>query len=339
MRAAPLTLEAGELRSLTALLAAPTQANRAVVVLLAAQGLRNVEIAARVGLSNATVGKWRNRYATHGIGGLADQPRPGAPRTVDRSEILAATFAAPPSELGITHWSTRRLANYLGVSDATVARVWREYGIAPRPNAEFTFATEPEFTTSGVEVAGVLLLSQAKIIALSGPRLPAFRSQLSNVSPPAGPVITIGRTARHRVRRQVDNSTWRTDEASREFIARVARTQPGRTIRLVASGLAPESATRINRLAATHPGLELHTVDQPGRWLNLAEIWCQFSTSDVRGWPSSRLRELAESGQAAAWITSNQVGWGLPTSVGMPAENPREIGSSSRVGYGSSSSS
>ena len=148
VRAVPLTLDADERRSLTALLEAPEQsprAYRARVVLLAAQGMRNVEIADRIGLSTATVGKWRNRYAMYGIDGLADDPRPGAPRTINRSVVVETTLQQPPAELGIAHWSSRRLAAYLGISDASVARVWREHGITPRPRSSTT-VEGPEVT-------------------------------------------------------------------------------------------------------------------------------------------------------------------------------------------------
>jgi transposase len=99
-------------------------AQRARIVLLAADGLANTDIATRVGVSRPTVTGWRQRYARCGIGGLSDQARSGRPRTVDHRKIVAATLKAPPKKLGVTHWSSRLLAQHLKIGDATVARAW-----------------------------------------------------------------------------------------------------------------------------------------------------------------------------------------------------------------------
>src|SRR5437867_12682322 len=83
---------------------------RANILLLAAQGTSNTEIARQAGCSRPTVILWRQRYAKAGLDGLLDQPRPGRPQTVRadrRAEILAATLSPPPEHLGVTHWSTR----------------------------------------------------------------------------------------------------------------------------------------------------------------------------------------------------------------------------------------
>src|SRR5579859_623560 len=93
------------------------RAMRARIVLLAAQGMANGDIAEAVNTSQATVSKWRTRFVENGIDGLSDEPRPGAPRSIsdDRvQQIVNRTLeAAPP---GMTHWSTRELAKRSGVS-------------------------------------------------------------------------------------------------------------------------------------------------------------------------------------------------------------------------------
>jgi transposase len=107
---------------------------RARILLLAADGVANTEIARRVGVSRPTVIACRRRYVRRGLDGLPDRPRPGRPQTVRRlrrAQILAVTLTPPPARLGITHWSTRLLARELGVSRDTIARVWREYGVQP----------------------------------------------------------------------------------------------------------------------------------------------------------------------------------------------------------------
>jgi hypothetical protein len=79
-------------------------------VLLAADGLANVEIASQVGVSRPTVTGCRARYERSGIGGLSDQARSGRPRTIDHRQLVAATLRPPPKKLGVTHWSSRLLA-------------------------------------------------------------------------------------------------------------------------------------------------------------------------------------------------------------------------------------
>jgi transposase len=93
-------------------------AQRAKILLLAADGLSNTDIAAQLGVSRPTGIGWRRRYAREGLAGLTDRPRPGRPQTVRRdrrAEILATTLTPPPQRLGITHWSSRLLAGELGL--------------------------------------------------------------------------------------------------------------------------------------------------------------------------------------------------------------------------------
>src|SRR5215204_2866128 len=122
-------------------------AERAKILLLAAQGTSNTEIAHQVGCSRPTVILWRRRYAQGGLDGLLDRPRSVRPQTVRRgrrAEILAVTLSPPPQHLGVTHWSWRLLADQLGVSHNTVARVWGEHDLKPWRTEAFKFSTDPQ---------------------------------------------------------------------------------------------------------------------------------------------------------------------------------------------------
>jgi transposase len=133
---------------------------RAQILLLAAEGLANTDIAERLGVSRPTVIAWRKRYLRQGVAGLADRPRPGRPQTVRRdrrAEILAATLSAPPARLEVTHWSTRLLAAELGVSHSTVARVWAEHHIRPWQAETFKFSTDPELAAKLRDVVDLYL--------------------------------------------------------------------------------------------------------------------------------------------------------------------------------------
>ena len=145
-RVEPLVLRAGDehrLREWTRSSTIPAGlAQRARIVLLAAEGTSNAEVGRRVGVSLPTVHSWRVRYATGGLAALDDRPRSGRPVVHDEQAIIAATLEAPPAALGVTHWSSRLLADHLGVSFATVARIWRRWGLKPWKSETFKFSTD-----------------------------------------------------------------------------------------------------------------------------------------------------------------------------------------------------
>jgi transposase len=101
-------------------------AQRARIVLLAADGVSNTGIAEKLGSTRTTVIAWRACYTAAGIEGLFDLEKPGRPRWIDHRAIVAATLRPPPQRLGVTHWSSRLLAGRLGIDHPTVAKVWRE---------------------------------------------------------------------------------------------------------------------------------------------------------------------------------------------------------------------
>jgi transposase len=145
-------------------------AERARIVLLAADGLTGPQIAERVGCTEPTVIKWRRQYAEDGLAGLEDAPRPGGPKTVLTEEavceILAATVTPPPESLqaqGVTHWSSRRLADWLRatrkitVSHDSISRVWRKFCLQPHRTEGFRFSTDPHLEAKVRDVVGLYL--------------------------------------------------------------------------------------------------------------------------------------------------------------------------------------
>ncbi len=132
-------------------------AQRARIVLLAADGVGNQVIADRVGVSRPTVNLWRDRYTERGLRGLVDESRTGRPRRVDRAEVIAATLVPPPESLGVTHWSSRLLAARLGLDHSTVAGVWKEFGVRPWKADTFKFSTDPELVAKVTDVVGLYL--------------------------------------------------------------------------------------------------------------------------------------------------------------------------------------
>jgi transposase len=141
-------------------------AQRARIVLLAAEGSANYEIAERVGVTRPTVNLWRRRYAEQGMAGLDGVRPPGRPRSVDRAKVITATLTPPPQSLGVTHWSSRLLADRLGIEHSTVAGIWKEYGVKPWKAETFKFSTDPELEAKVVDIVGLYLAPPENAIVL-----------------------------------------------------------------------------------------------------------------------------------------------------------------------------
>ena len=174
--AAPLTLRDGDRGRLEALArsasARPSLAQRARIVLMSAEGLTNTEIARRTGATRPTVINWRNRYAAGGISALGDRPRPGRPSVVDELEVVATTLAdggRPPAHLGADQWSSRLLGQHLGVSFATVSRIWRKWGIQPEHVETFTLASDLQRQAQIRDISGLYLNLSQRAAALHPP--------------------------------------------------------------------------------------------------------------------------------------------------------------------------
>jgi transposase len=143
-------------------------AQRARIVLLAGEGVGTNEIVDRVGVSKPTVIAWKKRYAAEGIAGLDDRPKPGRPAQVDEVAIVLATLEAPPQRLGVTHWSSRLLAEHLGgISNVWIAKIWRKWGLQPWRRETFKFSTDPELEAKVRDVVGLYLNPPDKAVVLS----------------------------------------------------------------------------------------------------------------------------------------------------------------------------
>src|SRR5450830_1185947 len=146
-RVEPLVLQAGDEQVLREWMRASSipagLAQRARILLLAAEGHSNTEIGRLVGVSLPTVRLWRGRYTDGGLDTLGDLHRSGRPAIHDETSIIAATLEPPPTKFGVTHWSARLLADHLDISFATLARIWRRWGLQPWKAETFKFSTDP----------------------------------------------------------------------------------------------------------------------------------------------------------------------------------------------------
>lgn len=153
-----------------------TVATRARIVLWRAESRLKNEIAGLAGVSRPTVDLWLARYEADGLAGLLDRPR-GAGReqlsASTRGRVLAASRTSPPAETGLSHWSSRELAAFIGrtegiyVSHHYVAKLWRENGLRPHRQGTFKISKDPEFAAKVANIVGLYLQPPGGAVVLS----------------------------------------------------------------------------------------------------------------------------------------------------------------------------
>jgi transposase len=146
---------------------AQAMAMRARIVLVCAEGLQSKQVADQLGVDRATVGKWRRRFVEKRLDGLYDEPRSGAPRTVDDARIEAVivkTLESVPANA--THWSSRGMAKASGLSVSTVQRIWRAFGLRPHRIETFKLSTDPDFVAKVRDVVGLYMAPPDRAIVL-----------------------------------------------------------------------------------------------------------------------------------------------------------------------------
>lgn len=137
---------------------ARSAAFRARIVLECARGASNAAVAAKLRTTGFTVGLWRNRFIAEGVAGLGDEPRPGAPREVGDEKIeriVRLTLENAPK--GATHWSSRMLAAKTGLSQSTISRIWRAFGLKPHRAEDFQLSSDPLLVDKVRDIVGLYL--------------------------------------------------------------------------------------------------------------------------------------------------------------------------------------
>ena len=296
-RAAPLLLRENDgvelLRLTRSSAGAAGLAARARIVLLAADGTSNVQIAELVGVSRPTVDLWRNRYREHGLAGLVDIDRPGRPRRVDPRRIVEATLTPPPKSLGVTHWSSRLLAARLKVSHVTIAQAWKEFGVRPWKAETFKFSTDPELVAKVTDVIGLYLSPPENAVVLCVDE----KSQVQALDRtqkvlPMQPGHAEQRThdyVRHGTTTlfaALEIATGRVTGLCKDrhrhqeflaFLKHVSRAYPdrgeGTELHLVMDNYATHKRVEVRDWLAANPRIHVHFTPTSGSWLNLVEVW------------------------------------------------------------------
>ena len=283
-------------------------AQRARSVLLAAEGMSNTAIAQTTGTTRTTVIGWRDRYLAKGIAGLQDEPRPGKPRVIDRSKVIAATLAPPPKKYGITHWSSRLLARHLKISDHSVAVIWRDYGIQPWRAESFRFSTDPQLEAKIVDVVGLYLHPPENAVVLCIDE----KSQIQALERTA-PVLAmqphlIERRSHDYIRHgtstlfaALEIATGKVTGALKprhrhqEFLAflkQVAGTYPDQELHLVMDNYAAHKHPAVKAWLAHNPRVVAHFTPTHASWMNLVECW--FSIAERQAIHRGSYRSVKE---------------------------------------------
>lgn len=273
-------------------------ARRARMMLLAADGVPNSEIAERVGAGRVTVIRWRERYAERGLPGLEDKDRSGRARELDHRAIVTETLKPPPKKLGVTHWSSQSLADRLKVSATSIQRA---YGIKAWKAESFRFSTDPELVRKVTDICGLYLGTNEDIptnaIVLSVDE----KSQIQALDRTV-PILPMneGRIERrwHDYYRHGTTTLFAALEIAtgqvtaalkpkhrhQEFLALLHRIE--RTYRhaldenavpvelhLVMDKYAAHSHAKVKACLAEHPRFKVHFTPTHASWMNLVEVW------------------------------------------------------------------
>lgn len=160
-RATSIVLTDGQREELTRLSrgrrVAVRLAQRASIVLLAADGLENRQIGERLGITRQTAGRWRDRYAANGLAGIEkDAPRGGRKRQItdeQRAAVVRKTLNEKPE--GQTHWSRSTMSKATGLSESTIGRIWKEHGLKPHRVETFKLSNDPQFVEKLNDIVGL----------------------------------------------------------------------------------------------------------------------------------------------------------------------------------------
>jgi transposase len=288
---------------------------RSKIVLQAAQGHSNQEIAQRLGITGVTVGKWRERYRLQGMEGLADEPRPGTPRKITDAQVEAAvtrTLESVPQ--AATHWSTRSLAQQVGLSQSAIVRIWHSFGLQPHRSGTFKLSTDPFLVEKVRDIVGLYLNPPEHALVLSVDEKSQVQA-LDRTQPivPLRPGLPEQRTSDYE-RHGTTSLFAALDIATGKVIGECHRRhrhqeflkfmelvdaqlpQTSGEVHLVLDNYGTHKTPQVIRWFARHPRYHLHFTPTSGSWVNQVERWfAEITEKRIRrgSFPSVRSLEQA----------------------------------------------
>jgi transposase len=269
---------------------------RSRIILRCRSGLSNTQVAIELGITGDTVGKWRNRYITQGLAGLLDEPRTGAPRRVGDDQVEAMvvkTLESTPRDA--THWSTRGMAQASGLSDTTVLRIWRAFGLQPHRSGTFKLSTDPQLVEKVRDIVGLYLNPPERALVLCADEKSQIQA-LDRTQPifPMRPGTPELRT--HDYRRHGTTSLFAALDVAtgrvigemhrrhraiefRSFLDRIDQEVPADLeVHLVLDNYGTHKTPLIHRWLLRHPRFHLHFTPTYSSWINQVERWFAMLT-------------------------------------------------------------
>jgi transposase len=263
---------------------------RSRIVLRAADGLQDKEVASELGIQPKKAARWRKRFLKGGLAALQkDAPRPGRPRIITESRVKkVVTMTTQQNPDNATHWSTRTMAAAAGMSEASVRRIWRAHGLKPHLATTFKVSNDPEFTTKLENIVGLYLNPPEHAIVLCADEKSQIQA-LDRTQP--GLPLKPGRcgTMTHDYKRNgtatlfaaldvLDGSVISMcDDRHRhqewlKFLRVVDSVTPqGKQIHLIADNYSTHKHAKVQKWLARHPRFHMHFTPTSCSWLNMVE--------------------------------------------------------------------
>ena len=292
---------------------------RSRIVLLAAEGLTNVEIARRLAIRRNTVAKWRSRFVEHRLDGLTDEPRPGQPRKITDAkveEVIVKTLESSPKDA--THWATRSMAAEVGLNQTAVHRIWKAFGLQPHRSETWKLSRDPQFIEKVRDVVGLYLNPPERAVVLCVDEKSQIQA-LDRTAPILPMLPGVPERATHDYKRSGTSSLYAALDLAtgkvigrlhsrhraiefKQFLKTLDREVPTELdVHIVLDNSATHKTPAIQRWLTAHPRFVLHFTPTSSSWLNLVERWfAELTTKKLKRGSHRSVREL--NADIRAWI-------------------------------------
>ena len=290
---------------------AQSLALRSRIVLAAAGGLKNTEIAQRLGVDIATVRKWRNRFAADRLDGLVDEPRPGQPRSITDEqveEVIIKTLESTPKDA--THWSTRSMAKEVRLTQSAVHRIWKAFGLQPHRQDTWKVSKDPQFIEKIRDVVGLYLNPPERAVVLCVDEKSQIQA-LDRTAPILPMLPGTRQRATHDYKRSGTSSLYAALDLTtgkvigslharhraiefKKFLQTLDREVPAELqVHVVLDNSSTHKTPAIQKWLVAHPRFVLHFTPTSSSWLNLVERWFgELTTKKLRRGAHRSVREL-----------------------------------------------
>ena len=262
-------------------------AQRAQIVLLAAQGLQNKDIAEHLGIGRVQVARWRGRYLESGLGGIErDLPRGAPPVKVDVAKLVELTTQTKP--VAATHWSTRTMGATLGVSASTVMRHWQAHGLKPHIVRGFKVSRDPNFVEKLEDIVGLYMSppehalvlccdekSQVQALDRTQPGLPMKKGRAATMTHDykrngTTTLFAALNVLNGQVIAQCQQRHRHTEWL--KFLRKIDRETPkDKTLHLIADNYATHKHPAVLAWLDKHPRFNMHFTPTSASWMNMVE--------------------------------------------------------------------